>query len=80
MPLELAHLHQITPADTEPPYRVRFRRNISLMRGCVKCSSPLLDMLVTRSRWSKMCRSIMFPGTGCLLSWLLALCVCPRGS
>lgn len=41
------------------PYRVLFRRNNSLMRGCVKWTSPLLDMLVTRSLWSKMCKSIL---------------------
>lgn len=41
------------------PYRVLFRRNNSLMSGCVKCTRPLLEMLVTRSRWSRMCRSML---------------------
>lgn len=39
-------------------YRVLFRRNISFIRGCVKFISPFLDMLVTRSLWSNMCKSI----------------------
>lgn len=39
---------------------VLFRRNISFIRGCVKFTSPFLDMLVTRSLWSKMCKSIFY--------------------
>lgn len=41
------------------PYRVLFRRNISLIKGCVKLTRPFLDMLVTRSLWSKMCKSML---------------------
>lgn len=40
-------------------YRVLFRRKISLIKGCVKLTSPFLDMLVTRSLWSKMCKSML---------------------
>lgn len=46
-------------AHLQGPYRVLFRRNISLIKGCVKLTRPFLDMLVTRSLWSKMCKSMM---------------------
>lgn len=56
------------PPPPPPPgrwcfsYRVRFRRNISLISGCVKFTSPFLDMLRTRSLWSSMCRSMSSGG------------------
>lgn len=46
-------------AHLQGPYRVLFRRNISLIKGCVKLTRPFLDMLVTRSLWSKMCKSML---------------------
>lgn len=57
-------MNTLTPRLSEPghegeSYRVLFRRKMSLMRGCVKFTSPFLAMLVTRSLWSSMCRSIL---------------------
>lgn len=49
-------------ARLQCPYRVLFRRNISLIKGCVKLTRPFLDMLVTRSLWSKMCKSMLSAG------------------
>lgn len=40
------------------PYRVLFLKNSSLIRECVKYTRPLLEMLVTLRRWSRMCRSL----------------------
>lgn len=56
------------------PYRVLFRRNISLIKGCVKWTRPFLDMLVTRSLWSKMCKSMLSVGCFFFLSAHTDLC------
>lgn len=58
--VRLIHTEQdkhLNPTN-ESSYRVLFRRNMSFIRGCVKLTSPFLDMLVTRSLWSNMCKSI----------------------
>lgn len=55
------HKH-LTPISGSP-YRVLFRRNISLISGCVKFTSPFLHMLVTRSLWSNMCKSMLSVGS-----------------
>ncbi len=48
-----------THAGFDWSYLVLFLRNISLIRGCVYCWSPVLLIDVTRNLWSKMCRSIV---------------------
>lgn len=65
----------MTPNSDRSPYRVLFRRNISLIRGCVKCTSPFLDMLVTRSLWSNMCKSIFLSVASAAAAFLF-VCAC----
>lgn len=57
-------------------YRVLFRRNISLIRGCVKFTSPFLDMLVTRSLWSSMCKSMLSFANRAVSRLSVRVCVC----